>query len=125
MLHAMDGQYTITEQSRKNIAYDCMPPELQKILDSELARGHLQDWQSMRDFLINFSDSFEVGKNTKPAPIAANVNDEPKTEPTDEPQYTEDEWCYFLNSPEGQTFAMANPGNTNVQQFLLSVVMKG
>ena len=51
MLNSMDARYTITEQSRRNIAYECMPTELQTILDTEHRRGLVAtttpSWKSM------------------------------------------------------------------------------
>ena len=54
MMQAMDAQYQMSEQSKKNTAYGCMPTELQKVLDQEQAKGNLFGWTAMKDFIITF-----------------------------------------------------------------------
>ena len=99
MLHSMDPRYTITDQSRRNVAYECMPTELQKILDTEMSKGNLPDWRAMREFLISFSDSDAVSRSVKPAPISANAVTE--GDKPEEPEYTDDEWVYYRGQPDG------------------------
>ena len=69
MMHAMDSRYIITDQSRRNVVYDSMPADIQKIFDTEMSKGNLPDWKAMKDFLTNYSDSDAVSRSMKPPPI--------------------------------------------------------
>ena len=125
MLYTMNKDYGLSDQSRKNVAYEAMPEQLPKILDQGSAKGNLATWRMMKDFLINFSDSESVNKTGKPMPISANVVAEEQAAPQD-PEYSSEQWLYYLEqTSEGQEFAVANPTHPQVQAYVLSVVVKG
>ena len=100
------------------------PGELQRVLEQEMAHGTLGDWQQMKDFLINYSDSTAVSRRAKTGPIPAkHVAD--KHDGDSDADYTDEQWHVFQAHIDGHAFALSNPTHPQVQSYVLSIVVKG
>ena len=91
------------------------------MLGSEAAKGSLATWSSMGDFAINYSDTDAATSTSKPAPVAAIIEEDAKDK--DEQPHTDGELIRVLGQAEGQQYALANPMHPQVQSVDSSVVV--
>ena len=68
-LQALNANYAIGPETRRNIAYLAMPKPLREILEHEFAKGNLISYEELTKFLVSDANSDASRSNSGPQPL--------------------------------------------------------